>query len=257
MNSKSFDDKRIAEGYAKDRPYLHPQVMEIISTDLALQKEAANGLDIGCGAGLSAKALKLLCAHVTGTDISSEMIQAAKALCGEEGFSFSVCKAEEICGDMLYDIVTAAGVINWVGQAAFLRNVNGLMKRDGYFIIYDFWITDRMQGTEGYTEWWNKQYLPKFPKPFRKEEKWTSQEVEQFGFQMKEQKEIELTWEFDMESFIRFMLIQSNVNEQIKKGIILEADARNWFRETLSRIFSDQVKTLVFEGYIWYIKKTA
>ncbi len=257
MNNKSFNDARIAEGYAKDRPYLHPQVIEIVQKDLGLDKKILKGLDIGCGAGLSSKALKTICEYVTGTDISPEMVRIAKAMCNEEKFSFYVCKAEEIASDTVYDIATAAGVVNWVDQKAFLKNTNHILNRNCYLIIYDFWITDIMKGRTDYTQWWNEQYLPKFPKPFRNENRWSNQEVRQFGFQMEEQKEIELTWKFDMESFVRFMLIQSNVNEQIEKGIISEDDAKNWFRETLGTVFSDEIKTLVFYGYIWYVKKVA
>lgn len=56
MNEKSFDAKRIAEGY-RNKPFLHKFVMD------EFQKEFGNhiyenGLDVGCGAGLSTKALK-------------------------------------------------------------------------------------------------------------------------------------------------------------------------------------------------------
>jgi hypothetical protein len=37
MNSKSFDSKRIAEGYMK-RPWLHKSVMDALKTDLNLPK---------------------------------------------------------------------------------------------------------------------------------------------------------------------------------------------------------------------------
>lgn len=75
MNNKLFDNKRIAHGYASDRPWLHKYVIERIKSDLNITKSFHNGLDVGCGAGLSTKALRLICDNVTGTDISSEMIQ--------------------------------------------------------------------------------------------------------------------------------------------------------------------------------------
>lgn len=37
MNNQSFDFKRIAEGYAKDRPYLHPQVMAKVKNALSME----------------------------------------------------------------------------------------------------------------------------------------------------------------------------------------------------------------------------
>ena len=59
MDNKSFDFKRIAEGYAH-RPWLHQSVMEQIKSDCDISQNFDNGLDVGCGAGLSTKALRLL-----------------------------------------------------------------------------------------------------------------------------------------------------------------------------------------------------
>lgn len=62
MDNKAFDSKRIAHGYAK-RPWLHKSVIEKIKQDCSLPKDYIfkNGLDVGCGAGLSTKALRLIC----------------------------------------------------------------------------------------------------------------------------------------------------------------------------------------------------
>ena len=61
MNNKSFDSKRIALGYAK-RPWLHKSVIEQMKIDCDLDEDFKfkNGLDVGCGAGLSTKALRLI-----------------------------------------------------------------------------------------------------------------------------------------------------------------------------------------------------
>ena len=79
MNNKLFNYKRIAEGY-KTRPFLHKQVIEQLQRDMNLT-HFQNGLDVGCGAGLSTKALKLICDKVTGTDISEEMVSVAREIC--------------------------------------------------------------------------------------------------------------------------------------------------------------------------------
>ena len=75
MDNKSFDSKRIAEGYAK-RPWLHKEVIELARKELGLSPyyKYRNGLDVGCGAGLSTKALGLICEKVTGTDYAASMI---------------------------------------------------------------------------------------------------------------------------------------------------------------------------------------
>ena len=95
MDARDFDFQRIAQGYKK-RPFLHKQVIERFHRDVAF-RNFCNGLDIGCGAGLSSKALKMICRHVTGTDISGEMIAAAKELYkGEEGY-IRICHRLRIC----------------------------------------------------------------------------------------------------------------------------------------------------------------
>ena len=161
MNNKLFNYKRIAEGY-KTRPFLHKQVIEQLQRDMNLT-HFQNGLDVGCGAGLSTKALKLICDKVTGTDISEEMVSVAREICSEQTFTFFVSKAEETPQpEQLYDIVTAAGVIQWVEIEAFLKNLSSLTNNEGIVLIYDFWISDKMKGVPEYTDWYQNKYLKDF-----------------------------------------------------------------------------------------------
>ena len=214
MDKSSFDSKRIALGYAK-RPWLHKNVLEQLQKDLGLGDGLAfaNGLDVGCGAGLSAKALRLICAKVTGTDIADAMIEVCKELYGSDpAYSFYVAGAEETrIPKEKYDIVTAAGCINWVDEQ--------VLKDKGVIVIYDFGITDRMAGNDAYTEWYQNEYLKRFPKPPRKEDKWTQDDLPK-GFVMEKQTEYDMEYPFKLDAFVDFMLIQSNVNAQIECGKI-------------------------------------
>lgn len=267
MDSKAFDHKRIAEGYAKDRPFLHKNVMELIKRDLNLPGGVStagineglyflDGLDVGCGAGLSTKALKMICDRVTGIDISEEMVQAAKAVYIEPGYAFLQCSAEEVDSlDGGFDIATAAGVVNWVDESSFLTGLKKVLNPAGIAVIYDFWISDRMKDVEAYTDWWERQYIINFPKPPRKENVWTDADVRLYGFSMEKQVTYSMEYEMDREAFVRFMLLQSNVSAQVEgKGRSLEA-VRQWFWESLEPIFAGKKKTLIFEGYSWYLKK--
>ena len=256
MNQRQFDYRRIAQGYAKDRPFLHGQVMNKVREAMNLSQNYKNGIDIGCGAGLSTKALRMICDHVIGTDISPEMIQAASALYDEDGYQFQVCKAEEIeatAGSI--DIVTAAGVMNWVDETRFLPLLHTILTDHGLFLLYDFWITDQMEQNSAYTDWWHHEYLVQFPKPKRKEERWTQKDVGKYGLQLVLQEEYKTTFEMDKEHFIRFMLLQSNVIAQVEeKGRDLE-QVQTWFYDTLSKFWDEERQKLVFQGYNWYITR--
>ncbi|MDE7321207.1 MAG: class I SAM-dependent methyltransferase [Lachnospiraceae bacterium] len=257
MKSTDFDYKRIAEGY-KNRPFLHKQVIEKFQEDIGGQHFAL-GLDIGCGAGLSTKALKYICSKVIGSDISPEMIRVAREVCGlDENITYIVSSAEEIAIPAeKVDIVTAAGAIQWIDRACFLSRIRQAMKDNGYLLIYDFAISDEMNGNPSYTDWWHNQYLEEFPRPYRDDSIWKNKDVEPYGFRMLKQTHLEMEHSFDLASFIEFMMIQSNVNARIDAGERKEEAAYQWFQETLTPIFHGENQTLLFKGYSWYLISAA
>lgn len=258
MDNKSFDHKRIAKGYA-NRPWLHKSVIEQIKADYAGKQKFENGLDVGCGAGLSTKALKLICEKVTGTDIAESMIQACKEIYQDKDYCFYTAAAEVTkCPVTPYDIVTAAGVINWVDKERFLKSMNEVMAPKGLLVIYDFWISNRMVGSDAYTDWYQNAYLQEFPKPVRDESVWSQHDVGA-DFILKKQITYEMQYDFNLESFIDFMMIQSNVNTRIAgkqetEKQETEKEVRSWMQQTLQPIFGREVKTLIFDGYSWYIE---
>lgn len=255
MKNTDFDSKRIAAGYAK-RPWLHQHVMEQVKRDLKLTEPFQKGLDVGCGAGLSTKGLRLLCNQVTGTDISPAMIEVCKEIYqNDHSYDFYAAKAEETrIPDVPYDIVTAAGMVNWVDTEHFLQNMSQVLRNRGYLIIYDFWISDRMSGNQDYTEWYQNEYLKRYPKPPRKENIWTQQDLTK-DFLMGKQISHEMSHEFTLEDFIDFMMIQSNVNAKVEKGEQTEEEVRKWMKQSLEPIFQNKKQAHIFEGYNWYIQK--
>ena len=264
MKNTDFDFKRIAQGY-KNRPFLHKQVIAQFQNDIDKQ-QFAFGLDIGCGSGLSTKALRSVCANVIGTDISPEMINVAREVCGQdENIAFLVSSAEDLTMSDLpisnpaiknarIDIVTAAGAIQWIDKDIFLSNMHQLMNEDGYLLIYDFAISDTMLENPAYTDWWHDQYLMEFPRPYRNESIWKNEDTAPYGFCMLHQLDLKMEHPFDLPSFIEFMMIQSNVNAKIENGERKEQDVYQWFQKTLSPIFHDQTQHFIFKGYSWYLK---
>lgn len=255
MDARDFDFQRIAQGYKK-RPFLHKQVIERFHRDVA-SRNFCNGLDIGCGAGLSSKALKMICRHVTGTDISGEMIAAAKELYkGEEGYDFIVSRAEELPDfPVRFEVVTAAGVVQWVEKDRFLTGLGKKMVENGYLLVYDFCISDRMKDCPAYTAWWHDCYLKEFPRPFRNEAVWTKEDAARCGFRMKNQIQYEMEYEFDQEAFTTFMMIQSNVNAKIEGGSRSVRAVREWFEQSVEPLFHGERRTVIFTGYSWYMER--
>ena len=253
MDNQAFDSKRIAEGYAK-RPWLHKEVMEQIKKDCN-NEHLRNGLDVGCGAGLSTKALRLLCDYVTGTDISPQMIAVCESTYEDPAYTFYVSKAEENkMPPQPYDIITAAGVVNWVDRDLFLDNSKKILADNGLIVVYDFGITDKMDNVSEYTEWYQDKYLKMFPKPYRKEEVWKQSDLSD-AFALDKTVYYDMKYDFTLDEFIDFMMIQSNVNEKIESEKYSVEEVRDWMVKTLRSIFNGQKRTLIFTGYNWYIRK--
>lgn len=248
MTETTFDYKRIAEGYAK-RPFLHKQVME----EFLQNKRFRTGLDIGCGAGLSTKAIKPYCEDVLGTDISKEMILVAEEMCPD--CHFRQVRAEELEEESSFDLITAAGVMNWVDETVFLPKCRRLLSRNGYFLVYDFWISDRMKDNAGYADWYRNRYLLSFPKPPRKEEIWTNQTVETYGLQMKLQKELHMPYEMGLDDYVEFMLLQSNVIAKVEEKGRPLPEVKQWFYDTLTPIWNKTKEILYFDGYLWVMQR--
>ena len=121
-------------------------------------------------------------------------------------------------------------------------------------IIYDFWISDKMLENNAYTEWFHNRYLTNFPKPPRNEDIWHPSDMPE-EFTIKKQVTYQIPYKFALDSFIRFMMTQSNVNLQIQNHQKTESEIYNLMEQTLSPIFHGCNQTLIFNAYSWYIER--
>ena len=62
-----FDSPDMAAGYARARPALHPRIIGLAGKYLQ-PLPVENALDVGCGAGLSTRALESIARHCHGID---------------------------------------------------------------------------------------------------------------------------------------------------------------------------------------------
>ncbi len=250
-----FTFKRVAEGYAKYRPYYHPIVMQRIKKQLETKAKFQNALDVGCGTGLSSKALLEVAKNVTGIDGSAEMIDVAKKE-DKDDIKYLQSKAEELnFNNNTFDIITLCGSINWIDRTLFLPEAYRVLKNLGWLIIYDNFITDRMTGNARYTDWYNKEYLTRFPKPPRNEDPFTKEESSKYGFELMCSDTYSNQFNLSFNEYIEFMLTQSNVIVATDMGTENIETARAWMKSTLKPILNEKVNAFEFDGYILYLQK--
>ena len=121
----------MAEGYAKARPPLHADIVGRIG----VRGRAA--LDVGCGAGLSTRPLLGFADRVYGIDPVPEMVRWAARLV--PGAWFVGARVEALpFDDGAFDLITAAGSLNYAETAAAFRELRRVVAPDGTLCIYDF-----------------------------------------------------------------------------------------------------------------------
>src|SRR5215471_6194461 len=132
-----FNTEEMAAGYAISRPPVHPRVIELATLQLGRTEPFQLALDIGCGAGLSTKALHGFANHCIGLEpVASMLPRAAKTA----PFADWVVGAAEALPlrDGSVDWITAAGSLNYVNLARFFPEAARVLSRDGILLVYDF-----------------------------------------------------------------------------------------------------------------------
>ena len=249
-----FAFQRVAEGYARHRPYYHPLVMDKIRQQLKPNGKYQTALDVGCGTGLSTMALKALADNVSGVDGSDEMIAVANTN-RDQRITYYHAPAEALPFDAhSFDLITVCGAINWIDRSRFFPEARRVLKANGWLILYDNFITEHMRENVAYTAWYQEQYLSRYPKPPRDETPLTQPECERYGFHFSQETYTnEFAWSKD--EYIEYMLTLSNVIVAVDMGNEALSDARRWMQKTLAPIVPEGQKgTFLFGGYIWYMK---
>ena len=98
-------------------------------------------LDVGCGLGESAVYFALKGAIVTASDLSPKMIECATRLADKYDVKIKtkIASAEELSGEIeKYDIIYVANLLHHIVEKEdFIKNMNKILKKGGYFCSWD------------------------------------------------------------------------------------------------------------------------
>lgn len=131
-----FDDyaDRFETALVEDLGYRAPWLVADLIDRVRPGTSFARGLDLGCGTGLMAEVLKGRIEHVSGCDLSPEMIGRAEAGRRYQRLVVADAAAFLAATDDGYDLVTAADVLVYVGALDTLFHaVSDRLAPDGLF----------------------------------------------------------------------------------------------------------------------------
>jgi ubiquinone/menaquinone biosynthesis C-methylase UbiE len=150
----------MAWAYAFDRPLVHGQILQ----SARMSQKAKSALDVGCGAGLSTAALAPLARQVIGLEPVSAMLAHRQEVAPHA--SFVVGRAERLpFADRSFELVAAAGSLNYADLSSALAEVARVLTADGTFLPYDFSTGRRSAHGDELADWFAlfEQRFPKAP----------------------------------------------------------------------------------------------
>jgi hypothetical protein len=91
---------------------------------------------------------------------------------------------------------------------------------------------------------------------------WQSFDVREFplvayGLRLLDYTDVETRLPMTFDTYVRYMLSETNVDDAIAPGVCSAEEARDWCRETLRAVFADGEATIVIPGYIATLALTA
>jgi SAM-dependent methyltransferase len=247
-----YDSERLAAGYAFDRPPVHEQILR----SARVARQADQALDVGCGAGLSTAALAPLARHVTGLERIPAMLAHRRTVAPHA--RFVIAQAERLpFAARSFDLITAAGSLNYTDLATALAEIARVLTRDGTFLLYDF-STGRRSVSGDELAGWFASFELRFPSP----PGWQPLDARElplvsYGLRLLDYTDVETRLPMAFDAYLRYMLTEANVEDAIARGACTADEARDWCRRTLEPVFADGDVTVVIPGYIATLALTA
>jgi SAM-dependent methyltransferase len=246
-----YASARMAAGYAFSRPAVHPHVIRRIREDLRLEGPVGRALDIGCGAGLSTAALTPLARCVVGLEPVVAMLAHRHAVAPRA--SFVAAQAERLpfaAGS--FDVVTAAGALNYVDLALFLQDLARVLTARGVMVIYDFSAGRRLHGSDELDAWYTEFERRYPPKPGYE------MDVRTLGFraaglQLNAFTLFEVAVPMTISQYVPYAMSETGVELAIARGVP-EAEIRNWCEATLADVLGDEPRDVLFDAYVAYVR---
>lgn len=128
-------NKDISKHYAAYRPPIHSKILKQALDEVgALHFE--QGVDIGCGTGISSEALSEFCVDVVGVEPSVEMLAQAfqaKNITYIQGSGDSIPLREQSS-----DVVTFAGSLSYAKSEQLVTELTRVCKPNAVVLAYDF-----------------------------------------------------------------------------------------------------------------------
>jgi SAM-dependent methyltransferase len=247
-----YDSPRLAAGYAYDRPPVHRRIIERVRGSLGPRDRYKRALDIGCGAGLSTAAIAPLAEVVIGLEPVRAMVAHHHVVA--PGAIFLVGQAERLpFRDGVFDLMTAAGAINYADLDLFLPEAARVLAPDGRLIIYDFSAGRRLRDSAALQEWYSA-FERRYPAPTGYALDVQGLAYNRFGLRLDGYEAFEVAVPMTLDSYLSYALSETSVELALSRGAP-ETELRDWCQSTLANVFGVAPQEVLFDAYVAYVNR--
>ena len=243
-----FDSDHAARRYAAARLYYHRSAL-----DLAREQQEIGpvklALDVGCGTGLSTRAVSDLAEHVVAVDASAAMLRAAQR---HARVGYLVAVAERIpLGDAVADLATVGAAFHWFHQPSALAELARVLHDGAPLVVYSDYFHGELAGQPAFATWVTESYLPRYPSPFR-HAPFDPAAAQAAGFGQVSSGESEYAVPLSQAALADYLISQSNAEAAIASGQVSAEELRSQIiTETAGFFAPDGIADVIFGMRVW------
>jgi SAM-dependent methyltransferase len=248
-----YDSARLADGYAFCRPPVHERVIAIVAEHLGLARPVHRGLDIGCGAGRSTRALDSVASRTVGLDPALAMLEHRRQVAPDSSFVAATAEALPFLAGT-FDLVTAAGSLNYVDLERCLADVERVLAPRGVLVIYDF-SSGRRSPADARLATWYHAFEQRYPFPPGYDMDVQSLPYADARLRLTAYEEFDIILPMTQSEYLKYVTTETNVERAVRGGAV-DREVRDWCLLGLTPIFGDGALPIAFTGYFACASRT-
>lgn len=224
----------MAMNYASARPYYHPRALLAALATLGDVLSNAAAVDVGCGTGLSTRALADVAGEALGFDPSPNMLRAGP---GSVNAQFVLAAAEAIpLRDGVAGLITCAASMHWFSAAAF-GELARIAAPGAVLAVYSDFFVGVAPELPAFAPWLAEVYLPRLPAPPRREH-YNERHLSRVGFELVATSDSTYEVALDRPDLRRYLMTQSNFTTAVSAGQSV-SELCDWIDEELGALLGE------------------
>jgi SAM-dependent methyltransferase len=243
-----FGTDEMAAGYATSRPPVHHRVIEQAVQQLGRSGPFQRALDVGCGAGVSTKALVEYAGTCIGLEPSEGMLKWAPKIAPSAAFLVGAAEAIPL-GRGTVDLIAAAGSLNYVDIDLFFPEAARVLTPQGTLLVYDFSAGRSFRNASGLDDWFDT-FHQRYPPPANEARELSPAILAELrcGFYVEAHRSFEIGITLAPEFYLEYVLTETNVAAAVRNRVP-HAEIRSWCAESLAPVWNGSPREVLFRGY--------